>query len=278
MCSSVYAMPDSCPGIGGGPRTYQNVSERIAERVIYQDKNRDFSILFPVPIGGNIGKASFYFTPGLGYDSLDGLNFDCDFLVERKIEGWNFSAGFGMGDNLFAVGGYASYGGIGLGYYTAFFGNEAGPDGMPNDQVVGGIQLFGRNFSVRFENDFFLKGDKFDRWRTVAVEIEVRKFLVGTSIYSNWPSRDTEPYSSTVWKANRRSYMEGEIYSSVFYVGYRHNRSVIRVGVNHPIVQDIIQNGWHTMVDKPYFHTPYGQYFSVYLYLGYYNPFSLFAK
>jgi hypothetical protein len=246
--------------------------------VIFSNQNRTLFLLLPVLLKGKLGNTSFYFSPGLGYDSLDGLNLGCDFGVGQQIGNWNFSAGFGMGLNLLAVGGYASYNGIGVGYYTAFFGNADGPGGQSNEQIVGGIQFFTKKFSLRFENDFLFEGDKYDRWRTAAIEIGIKNFIVGTYIYSNEPNKEYENYTSSTWKINRKAYSDGEIYRSIFYVGYRYSNRIIRIGINHPVIQDIFQNGWHTLVNKPYFHTPYGRYSSIYFYIGYYNPFSLYGK
>ena len=245
---------------------------------ILSNKNGTLSLLLPVLLKGNVGNTYFHFSPGLGYDSLNGLHLGCDFGIGRQMGNWNFSADFGIGLNLLAVGGYASYKKIGLGYYTAFFGNADGPDGQSNEQIVGGIQLFTKNFSLRFENDFLFQGNKYDRWRTAAIEIDIKNFIVGTNIYSNEPNKEYEDYSSSTWKINGNAYSNGEIYHSIFYVGYRYSNRIVRIGINHPVIQDIIQNGWHSLFNKPYFITPHDQYFSFYFYIGYYNPFTLYGK
>jgi len=190
----------------------------------------------------------------------------------------------GAGSNHAAVGAFASYKGFGAGYYYTLYGNTIGPDGKSNGQIVGGVNIFGKNFSIRFENDFLYMGEKYDRWRTTAVEIGIKNFVMGTFFYTNMPDKDMEnyrydeTYNGSLWKGNRKAYLDGEVYDSVFYVGYRYRNTIIRIGVNHPVVQDIIQNGWHVIVNKPFFHTPYGEYLSYYLYIGYYNPFSLFGR
>lgn len=244
--------------------------------VIFSDYNKTLSL--PLLFIGSFGNTSFYFSPGLGYDSLDGINLGLDLGINQKIKNMNFSIAFGLGLNYYAVGGYVSYDNIGVGYYTTFFGNAIGPDNQSNKQIVGGIQIFTRNFSLRFENDFLYKGEKYDRWRTAAFEIDIKNFILGTYIYSNEPDKVFENYSGSIWETDRQAYSNGEIYRSVFYVGYRYSNRIIRIGINHPVIQDIIQNGWHTLVNKPYFNTPYGRYFSFYFYIGYYNPFSLYGK
>ena len=49
-----------------------------------------------------------------------------------------------------------------------------------------------------------------------------------------------------------------------------------RVGINHPIVQDIFQNGMHQRISTPSFRTPYGSYSSLYLYSGQYQAYKLY--
>jgi hypothetical protein len=238
----------------------------------------------PVIIAGRIGNTSYYFSPGLGLDSSNGLNLGFDFGINQKIKNWSFSAGFGASLNYLTAGGFVSYQGIGAGYYTSFYGNSEGPDGQSNKQIVGGLNAWGKNFSVRFENDFLYKGDAYDRWRTAAIEIGIRNFVMGMHIYTNMPDKGNENYkydenyNGSMWNGNRRAYSDGEVYRSIFYVGYRYRNRIIRIGVNHPVVQDIFQNGWHSIVNKPFFPTPYGQYFSFYIYTGYYNHFSLYGK
>jgi len=225
-----------------------------------------------------------YFSSGFGIDSLNGFTFGGNLTIARQVSNWNFQFAAGAGLNHAALGAFASYNGFGAGYYSTFYGNAIGPDGNSNSQIVGGISLFSKDFSIRFENDFFYMGDKYDRWRTTAIEIGVKNFVIGTFFYTNMPNKDMEnyqydeAYNGSIWKRNRKAYYDGEVYYSVFYIGYRYRDIIIRIGVNHPAVQDIIQNGWHIIVNKPFFYTPYGEYFSIYLYIGYYNPFSLFGR
>jgi len=228
-------------------------------------------------------KYYYKFSAGLGVGS-DGLIWGGDFTISKQIKNWKLFAGFGIGSNYVAAGGFISYKRSGVGYYTACFGDAVGPDEQSNKQIVGGVMVFCREFSFRFENDFFFMGDKYDRWRTTAFEIGIKKFVIGAFIYTNMPDKNNanynydQNYKGSIWKGNRKAYSDGKVYRSVFYVGYRFGNLIIRIGVNHPVIQDILQNGWHIMVNKPFFYTPYGQYFSPYIYIGYYNPFSLYGK
>jgi hypothetical protein len=250
--------------------------------MLYSLHAQDITMFFslPAPITGNVGSVYWHVSPALGLDFPNDLNLGFDIEIGREIEDWDLSAGLGAVSNIIAVGGFASYKGYGAGYYASFYGNDVGPDGRANKQIVGGFKVFGKDFSLRLENDFF--GDNYDRWRTTALEISIRNFVMGTFVYTNMPDRENanytynENYNSSIFRGNRKAYSDGEVYYSIFYIGYRYGNRIIRIGVNHPIIQDITQNGWHTIANKPFFYTPYGQYFSLYVYIGYYNPFSLF--
>jgi len=256
------------------------ISETLPYSIHAQDATLSF--LPPMLIKWSNNSTSIYLSPGLGFDYFNGLTVGSDLLINQKIKDWNISAGFGASLNILAAGVFASYKKYGVGYYATFYGNAIGPDGKSNEQIVGGLMVIIKKFSLRLENDFF--GDGYDRWRTNAIEIGIGNFIIGTYTYTNMPDRENEnyvydnSYNGSMWKRNTRAYSDGEVYRSVFYVGYRYRNSVIRIGVNHPIIQDITQNGWHTIANKPYFYTPYEQYFSFYIYVGYYNPFSLFEK
>ena len=79
-------------------------------------------------------------------------------------------------------------------------------------------------------------------------------------------------------KKERPFYPEGKVFSSPFYIGVRHGGTVSRVGINHPVVQELTQNVLHAILSSPFFPTPYGKYSSAYGFSGYYNPFSLYHK
>jgi RHS repeat-associated protein len=193
---------------------------------------------------------------------------------------FKLSAGAGLGRNSFGVGGSIKYLDWGAGLYSTKYSGE-------HSQRVGGAQIFFPNGSFRIENDFFpWGGDGFDRWRTSAAELEIGNFLIGKSVYTSSPDRDLErnrDYSSRFYRnffrngrPEARTYADSEVYSSPFYIGKRNGIFVTRAGINHPIVQDITQNGMHLLINSPLFITPYGAYSNPWGYVGYYNPFSLY--
>ena len=237
-----------------------------------------------VPVGDNFTiNASF----GLGVGAsglIAGMNFSGTLYGKYGDNPYSITAGVGASDNMHSVGGGFSVGGYGASYYRTKYGNAIGPDGKPNPQTVGGWGLNIKDFSLRIENDKF--GDKSDRWRTSAVEIGYGNFVIGKSVYTNEPDEtlDRGEAYSRVWKRSKDSYADGRVFSSPFYLGLRQGGMVTRLGIDHPIVQDATQNGWHLFgsPSSPLFPTPYKEhddyYFSTYRYDGYYNPYSLYFR
>jgi len=169
----------------------------------------------------------------------------------------------------------------GVSYYRTNFGGAIGPDGNSNRQVVGEIGLQARGYSLHVANDLF--GDGRDRWRSSAIEFGIGDFRIGKQIYTNAPNQDPNTrdldlhYQSTRWgRSGIGTYRDSEVYSSPLYMGLRQGSNVFRIGVNHPRVQDVTQNGWHLLIGSPLLYTPHGRYSSRYIYGGYHNPFSLY--
>ncbi|MCL1932217.1 MAG: polymorphic toxin type 23 domain-containing protein [Candidatus Azobacteroides sp.] len=238
-----------------------------------------------IPIGNSnfsIG-ASF----GLGI-SPNGLVGGVNFSGTYRNGDFALTGGIGASGNMSSVGGDISYGDVGVSYYETTYGGATGPDGKPNNQKLGGYGINIGEFSLRVENDLNFKikgvelgGDGGDRWRTSAVEIGIKNFVLGTSVYTNEPdgSLDKNGYSK-FWNRTKQAYADGTAYNSPLYVGVKQGGRVTRIGLNQPWIQDMTQNGVHLFLSKssPLFPTPYGEYSSAYRYSGYYNPYSLYYR
>ncbi|ASB48828.1 polymorphic toxin type 23 domain-containing protein [Alkalitalea saponilacus] len=195
---------------------------------------------------------------------------------------FGFGFGRGSGYSEFSMGGSVKYKGWGLGMYsTQYTGVHA--------QRVGGVQAFAPGGSLRIENDFWpVLGDKYDRLRTSAAELEIGGLLIGKSVYTNSPDRNADRDESYFSRFYRKfgllarpeagTYADGRVYSSPAWVGVRHGKHFVsRAGINHPAVQDIFQNGVHLIKSgSPLFITPYGVYNEPWGFSGYYNPYSLY--
>lgn len=203
----------------------------------------------------------------------------------------------GWAHSYSAFGGSVKYKEIGLNYYQTHYGNALGPDGNPNNQVVGGVNLTAGKFSFRIENDFLAFADE-DRWRSNAVEIGIGDYVIGTRLYNNNPGPSGERQGfdpdGTDLMGNRNkshkgkvfgSHDNGKVYSSPLWVGARFGNTVDRIGYSHKMVQDRTQNWVHR---NGFFYLPFGhQHFyvdysqfrtGVFSFTGHYNPYSLWGK
>ena len=212
-----------------------------------------------------------------------GASYDIRCINNIETGSWAFSYS--------AFGGNIKYKEVGLGYYQTHYGNVLGPDGKPNNQVVGGINLSLGKFSFRIENDFLAFADE-DRWRSNAVEIGIGNMVIGTRLYNNDPKTEglgSDPYGTdrmgNMNKGKYGKWNNGKVYSSPLWVGARFGNTVDRIGYSHSMVQDRTQNWVHR---NGFFYLPFGhQNFytedsdfkkGMFLHTGYYNPYSLWGK
>lgn len=230
-------------------------------------------------IGGSVGV-------GIGGFNASGS------ISYQSSSGYGISFGGGTGNNSYSYGGSVNYNGYGIGYYQTHYGSSSNnPSGSPNPQTVGGITLFGKNWSARMENDF-LAGTG-DKWRTGAFEVSVGKFSVGFSIYTNEQTNPPDKFDKTakspIWGANNRprkgetlgGWINGLVYDAPIWLGYNTGMGISRIGYSHRYVQDFFQNGIHKWI--PFGHQNYYLKYVEginhgYGYNGFYNQFSLYGK
>ena len=259
----------SCLGSGAG----------VMEALAFSGKFVGSSLLnsvmpsYNIPIGNTF---AISISPGFGF-GLDGFTGGFNYTATGNIGNFSFSYGFGVGTTNTVHGGVSYYDRKRdqyFSYYATHFGGA-------HSQTVGGIGYRSGKFSLRVENDIF--GDGRDRWRTSAVQIGHGDVVVGKRVYTNSPNRELDriDYTSTFWNrllgiGERKAYADGRVYNSPFYIGLRQGNTISRIGINHPIVQDIFQNGWHIAIRSPLFPTPYGSYSGSYGFRGVYNPFTLY--
>lgn len=231
-----------------------------------------------IPVGDNF---NVNVSPGLGFGSggfTGGMNISGVYNDGTTV----VSAGYGVTGNSYSWSIGAMHNGYGGSYYRTYYGNAIGPDGNSNNQIVGGLGLNFDKFSIRLENDFF--GDRHDRWRSNALEIGVGDYLFGTSLYNNNPAGEGQ---SVVNLPDRRgnyntdgygAWKNGKVYSSPWYMGYKSNNIISRVGYSHPSAQDLTQNTVHRLVPfgRQNYYVDYSEFKSgPFVYSGYNNPYSL---
>jgi RHS repeat-associated protein len=275
---------------------YNNVTNTInginscLQVPIYTDDNTSISAgVNPLAMGISINGT--YKSGNVIYSRSVGIGFGGWYVgegISYTSEDFSIGINAGSGNNNFGIGINATYKGYGGGYYLTQYGNAMGPDGLPNNQLVGGANIFLGDVSLRFENDFLAwQGE--DRWRSNALEISINEFSIGTNLYNNYRKRG-DPFEKGEYShAGGRfgKWVDGQTYSSPVYFGYRNGNFESRIGFSHPNIQHFTQNkeahekGFlrlnlfgHANYFMNYEHFDKG----LYMYSGPYNPFSLWGR
>ena len=126
-----------------------------------------------------------------------------------------------------------------------------------------------------------------------AMEIGVGNFVLGTTLNTNYGAKegggvDLEGESKAFGNNRHRlgAWVDGMVYSSPLYAGFKQGNNIMRVGLNNPWVQDHTQNWVHRGGIWPINRYIYQNYYNdysefqkgVYSYFGYYNPYTLYSK
>lgn len=234
------------------------------------------------PISANIGVS---FSPAVGFgDGVLSVGLNMSILYNNGD--FFLSNTFGMTNNFCGI--YHEIGikdfhlGYGRTYYNAYkIGNsEVG------SQTVGSFRIGIDNVSFTLSNDLFGESHQ-DRWRTSAAELAIGKYTVGTYIITNDGQNEsnhkTEEIPSRLWGLNKskKAHEKGLVYVAPFWIGYKTNHQITRIGYSVPFVQDLTQNGVHHYF-KPGAAPDYVIYNSfrrgVFSYYGFYNPISLWNR
>lgn len=187
-----------------------------------------------------------------GAEDRNGLRWGAGLTFSQKIDHWTFSAGldtyklkqqFGFGTAFagihFDTGKYGGY------YYlTKYFQGDS--------QISGIVSLHLDEFRIFFEDDIlafpFVGFKIYDRFRTGALEVRYKEFLIGTNVYTNEMDGVTDVTSQNKWG----TYKSGQQISSPVYLGYSRNNLIVRLGVNNDFGGWLGQNSWH----RGLFRTP----------------------
>ncbi|GAB6010243.1 polymorphic toxin type 23 domain-containing protein [Dysgonomonas reticulitermitis] len=229
-------------------------------------------------------KFSLSISPGLGFGTsglTGGVNIGVNYYDEKRDI--SLSAGIGLGNNHWGWNASFSDEGYGLGYGRTYY-SASNIDGQQyGKQTVGTITGYFNHNSFVFSNDAL--GDGEDRWRTNAVELNLGRFSIGTHLYTNWGSRDsnnkTNDKAAPVLKNNKNgAWVNGQVHFAPAWVGYRNkNGHTTRVGFSHPMVQNMTQNLIHKYVTPTPYFLNYDNFSSGdYFYTGYHNPHSLWER
>lgn len=211
-----------------------------------------------------------------GANDRNGLRFGAGIELSQTVDNkWTFSIGADAykATQRFGVG--TSYAGVRFDegrYGTAYYVNKYY---QGDKQVSGIISLHLDEVRINFEDDIlafpFTGFRAYDRYRTAALEVRYKHFILGTNVYTTDINgiTDASPHNS------RGVYKTGKQISSPVYIGYARNDLILRYGLNNKTGGLVGQNGWHRL----FFNTPdfeYGNYHNHFLQVGVDKPYTMF--
>jgi len=242
-------------------------------------------IIPPMPIP--IGDFSLSVYPGLGWGTsgltggmhIGGTYSDGDFSI---------GGGVGIGNNHWGWNAAATINGWGGGYGRTYYSASNIEGQKYGKQSVGSLTAYFNHNSFTLSNDAI--GDKKDRWRTNAVELNIGRYSIGTYLYTNWGLNESpevegnQTYDGTaklLRKNKKGAWNNGRVHFAPAWVGYRskNGHQLTRIGFSHPMVQNLTQNLIHKFLTPTPYFLNYNEFRSGgYFYSGYYNPHSLWER
>jgi RHS repeat-associated protein len=198
---------------------------------------------FSLGIAANLrfksGNSTFGISVGAGFG---GGYLGGGYTFDDGTTSFGASAGIGTSGN-YSFGGFYKYKGWGGGYTW----NHYEQSGNLGAQNTGTASLYFNNNSFNLENDF-LRGGGHDRWRTQSATLQFGQIGIGAHINNNSPpgAKDDglgrKSYLGFLNKHAKSTHCVGETYESPLYFSYAANGYNSRIGINHPIFQELTQN------------------------------------
>lgn len=210
-----------------------------------------------------------------GSADRSGFRLGGSLTVSKNIGDWTLSTGLDA---------YKAKERFGLG--TTFAGVEYddgkyGASYFVNKYYQGGKQVSGilglrlDDFSLKFEDDIlalpFTGFTIYDRYRTAALELQYKHFIVGTNVYTT----EINGLTDASLYNRKGTYMGGKQISSPMYIGYTNKDLILRYGINNQTGGYLGQNLWH----RKFFDTgdfKSGGYRNQFLQVGTYQPYTLY--
>lgn len=210
-----------------------------------------------------------------GAADRNGFRLGAGVTLSQTIDNWTFSLGsdmykarqkFGMGTSFAGI--TFDDGRYGGSYYINKYYQG-------DKQLSGIVSLHLDDFRINFEDDIlatpFTGFKVYDRYRTAALEIRFKGFMIGTNVYTT----DINGVTDLSPDNSRGVYHTGKQISSPVYVGYATNGLILRYGLNSSLGGFTGQNGWH----RAFFNTPnfhYGGYKEQFLQVGVDKPYTMY--
>lgn len=210
-----------------------------------------------------------------GAADRNGLRLGGGITLSQTVNDWTFAAGvdaykarqaFGIGTSFAGV--VYDDGKYGGSYYVNRY-----YQGDKQTSCIVSVQL--NDFRINFEDDILalpFTGFKIqDRYRTAALELRYKGFMLGTNVYTT----DIDGVTDISPGNNLGVYAHSRQISSPVYAGYATNGLILRAGINSKLGGLLGQNGWHQAL----FNTPdfnYGNYRNPFLQVGVDKPYTLY--
>ncbi|MCC8145410.1 MAG: hypothetical protein LIO93_03005 [Bacteroidales bacterium] len=210
-----------------------------------------------------------------GVEDRNGFRLGFGLHLSQTIDGWTFAAGtdaykakkkFGLG---------ISYAGIkylkdeygGAYYLTHYYQGDKQTSGM--------INVFLDEVQILFEDDLlsfpFVGFKIYDRYRSAAMEIRYKGWMIGTNVYTS----DINGMTDFSTENSKGIFKTGKQISTPFYIGYTRHDLLLRAGWNNSYGGFAGQNLWHRLFFRtPDFH--YGDSNNPFLQIGADKPYTLY--
>ena len=243
---------------------------------IYYDNDRLASLTY-----GSDKKSSFSVSVSLvalftaGVADRSGFRLGGGITLSQSIDNWTFSAGldaykakqkFGLGTSFAGI--MFDSGKYGASYYVNKYHQG-------DKQISGIINVHLERVEIKFEDDLlaypFVGFKIYDRYRTAALELRYRGFILGTNIYTTDINGITDVSSDN----EKGVYTTGRQISSPIYVGYSTNDLILRCGINSPAGGRLGQNIWHRLLFQTPDFNP-GDYKNLFIQTGVDKPYTLY--
>lgn len=232
--------------------------------ILDPDKNKDFEISLSIVVMFTLDakdREGIRFGGGVNFSKYIG-----DFKISTGADFYKAKQDFGIGTTYAGI--IYNDGKYGTSYYlNKYFQGDK--------QISGIVGIYLHEVEIRFEDDILslpFSGFKiYDRYRTAALEIRYKHFLLGTNVYTNEVNGLTDLSNEN----KKGTYLTSKQISSPIYIGYTNKNLILRYGINSKIGGYIGQNWWHQRL----FDTSdykYDNYFNQFLQIGTDKPYTLY--
>lgn len=210
-----------------------------------------------------------------GAADRSGFRLGAGITLSQTVDNWTFRVGADVYKAMQKFGLGTSFAGVTFddGHYGGTYYVNKYYQG--DKQVSGIVSLHLDDFNINFEDDIlafpFTGFRVYDRYRTAALELRYKGFMIGTNVYTT----DINGQTDVSYTNSKGVYLTGKQISSPIYAGYATNGLLVRYGLNGQAGGFAGQNSWHrALFDTPDFNT--GSYKNQFLQIGVDKPYTLY--